>query len=65
MDENDALINATPFSSRYGSSVVMVLSLRLLWQYDKAASTVPLGTLRSKVHCSDCNHTSDFVSTEP
>lgn len=47
MDEKDALMRATSFSARYGKRVVMVLSARLLWQYDSAASTAAFGTLQA------------------
>lgn len=46
MDEKEALMTATFFSWRYGSSPLSVLSARLLWQYDRTASTVPIGTLQ-------------------
>jgi len=48
MEEKEALIRATPLLSKCGSRVVMVLSLRLLWQYDRAAFTAPSGTLQFK-----------------
>ncbi len=48
MEENEALMTATFFSSRYGSSPVIVLSARLLWQYVRIASTVPTCTLHIK-----------------
>lgn len=46
MEEKEALMRATSFSAKYGKRVVMVLSARLLWQYESAASTAAFGTLQ-------------------